>query len=104
MKLTPAVNVLGCLAFLMESHVAAQPSAPNSPRKASGTIAAAKIEQAAANAGCLPTVAALRKIANDAWTASHDRDRVLADVDEAIGPDAADPWVFVDHARPCTRH
>jgi hypothetical protein len=98
MKLTPAVSVLGCLALLMGSHGAAQPSAPNSPRKASGTIAPAKIEQAAANAGCLPTVAALKRIANDAWTASHDRDRVLAAVDEAIGPDAEDPWVFVDHA------
>jgi hypothetical protein len=51
-----------------------------------------------------PMTASAPRLAPGTRGESNARHRVLAAVDEAIGPDAADPWVFVDHARPCTRH
>src|SRR6266849_7313220 len=46
--------------------------------------------------GCEPSVAALQRLANERWTATHDVDRVLAAVDMAIGDGAADTWTFVN--------
>lgn len=94
MKVAPGVSVLGCLALFVGSLGAAQQAAPKTPAKASGNITSAT-GQAAAAAGCQPSIAALKKLANDEWGASHDPDRVLAAVDDAIGPDAGDTWMFV---------
>ncbi len=59
--------------------------------------AAGAVRAAPTAAGCEPSVATLTRIANAEWAASHDSERVLAALDEAIGPGSDDPSEFIDH-------
>ncbi|MGH9144684.1 MAG: hypothetical protein ACRD2I_26385 [Vicinamibacterales bacterium] len=83
------------LAFLGCGTVMHGQSPPVTPPK-KGSAVNPRPVAVPALAGCQPSIAALKKVASDEWTASHDADRVLIALDHAIGPGAGTPWQFID--------